>query len=51
MKIETDVDAINFLYYLATIKQYDSLSLVRVVERPDLMGEVYNQFVKEGKHE
>tara|TARA_R100000808_G_C2123767_1_gene134438 strand:- start:305 stop:457 length:153 start_codon:yes stop_codon:yes gene_type:complete len=50
MRIETDKDAINFLYYLATIKQYDGLSIVRVVERPELMDKVYDQFV-EDNHE
>ena len=47
MEIKTDKDAINFLYYLATIKMYDGISICRVVEKPELMDKVYDQFVED----
>ena len=50
MRIETDQVAINFLNYLVLIKKYDASSIVRVVEKPELMDKVYDQFV-EDNHE
>ena len=50
MRIETDKDAINFLNYLVLIKKYDASSIVRVVEKPELVDRVYDQFV-EDNHE
>ena len=47
MRIETDKDAINFLNYLVLIKKYDASSNVRVVEKPNLMDKVYDQFVED----
>ena len=47
MKIETDRDAINFLNWLVVIKRYDAEDIVRVVEKPDLMDKVYDQFMED----
>ena len=51
MRIETDKDAINFLNYLVLIKKYDASDIVRVVEKPELVDKMYDQYWEDTNHE
>ena len=51
MKIITDQDAINFLNWLVLIKRYDASGIVRVVEKPELMNKVYDQYWEDTNNE
>ena len=38
--------ALNFLLYLINIKQFDAISLWRVLDRPDQNNRLYEQYLK-----
>ena len=38
--------ALNFLLYLINIKQFDAISLWRVLDRPDQNNKLYEQYLK-----
>ena len=38
--------ALNFLLYLINIKQFDAISLWRVLDRPDQNDKLYEQYLK-----
>ena len=45
--ISTNSSSLAFLWYLVTIKRFDALSIIRVIEKPNQNNEMYNQFLKE----
>ena len=49
LNINTDDSSLNFLMWLATIKRFDALSIIRVIEKPHHNNELYNKFLKEGR--
>ena len=51
LNINTDDSSLNFLMWLATIKRFDALSIIRVIEKPHHNNELYNKFLKEGREE
>ena len=51
LNINTDDSSLNFLMWLATIKRFDALSIIRVIEKPHQNNELYNKFLKEGREE
>ena len=51
LEINTDDSSLAFLWYLATIKRFDALSILRVIEKPHQNTEMYNQFLKQRREE
>ena len=49
LNINADDSSLNFLMWLATIKRFDALSIIRVIEKPHQNNELYNKFLKEGR--
>ena len=47
LDINTNDSSLAFLWYLVTIKRFDALSIIRVIEKPNQNNEMYNQFLKE----
>ena len=47
LDISTNSSSLAFLWYLVTIKRFDALSIIRVIEKPNQNNEMYNQFLKE----
>ena len=38
---------LNFLQWLACIKRYESLDIIRVIEKPEQVSELYKQFERD----
>ena len=51
LDINTNDSSLAFLWYLVTIKRFDSDAILRVIEKPHHNTEMYNQFLKERKKE
>ena len=51
LEINTDDSSLAFLWYLATIKRFDALSILRVIEKPHQNTEMYNQFLEQRRKE
>ena len=51
IEINTDDSSLAFLWYLVTIKRFDALSILRVIEKPHHNNELYNQFLKQRREE
>ncbi len=49
LDINTDDSSLSFLWWLVTIKQFDALSILRVIEKPHHNNELYNRYLKERK--
>ena len=49
LNINTDDSSLHFLMWLATIKRFDALSIIRVIEKPHHNNELYNKYLEEGK--
>ena len=49
IEINTDDSSLAFLWYLVTIKRFDALSILRVIEKPHHNNELYNKYLEEGK--
>ena len=47
MKIDIDNDAVYFLQWLACVKRYESLDIIRVIEKPNQVSELYKQYKEE----
>ena len=47
LKINTNDSSLAFLWYLATIKRFDSVQLCRVIEKPHQNETMYNEFLNE----
>ena len=45
LEISTDDSSLAFLCYLATIKRFDAVAICRVLEKPHINNEIYNQFL------
>tara|TARA_Y100000310_G_C20137039_1_gene558513 strand:- start:352 stop:528 length:177 start_codon:yes stop_codon:yes gene_type:complete len=47
-KLNLDIDdkTLDFLLYLVNIKRYDGLSLWRVLDKPNQVDSMYNDFLK-----
>tara|TARA_Y100001938_G_C7790853_1_gene282461 strand:- start:178 stop:393 length:216 start_codon:yes stop_codon:yes gene_type:complete len=51
LDINTNDSSLAFLWYLATIKRFDAVSILRVIEKPHHNNEMYNQFLKKRNKE
>ena len=51
LDINTDDSSLNFLWWLVAIKQFDALSIIRVIEKPHRNNELYNKYLDERKKE
>ena len=49
LEINTDDSSLNFLLWLVTIKRFDALSIIRVIEKPHHNNELYNKYLEEGR--
>ena len=47
LKIYLDNDSLAFLQYLVSVKMYDSISLMRVMEDPQSVSSMYKIFIKQ----
>ena len=47
LKIKINNDGIHFLQWLACIKRYESLDIIRVIEKPEQVSELYKQFERQ----
>ena len=47
LNININDDSLSFLMWLATIKQFDSLSIIRVLEKPQNNNQLYNKYLEE----
>ena len=47
LEIKTNSDTIYFLQWLACIKRYEALDIIRVLEKPDNVSELYKKYKKE----
>ena len=47
LDIKTNSDTIFFLQWLATIKRYEALDIITVIEKPHQVTELYNRYRKE----
>ena len=46
LKIDMNDKTLNFLLYLVSIKRYDGLSLWRVLDKPNKVNNMYNDYLK-----
>ena len=46
LNIKIDKKALNFILYLISIKQFDALSIWRVLHKPEQNEALYNQYLK-----
>ena len=46
LNIKIDEKALNFILYLINIKQFDALSIWRVLHKPKQNEALYNQYLK-----
>ena len=46
LNIKIDKKALNFILYLISIKQFDALSIWRVLHKPEQNEILYNQYLK-----
>ena len=44
MNIKTDNATIYFLQWLACTKRYEALDIIRVIEKPNQVSELYKQY-------
>ena len=51
LDINTDDSSLSFLWWLVTIKQFDALSVLRVIEKPYNNRELYNKYLNERNKE
>ena len=47
LQIKINKDGIYFLQWLACIKRYESLDIIRVIEKPDQVSELNKQFERD----
>ena len=47
LDINTNDDTIFFLQWLACVKRFEALDIIRVIEKPDQVTELYNRYKKE----
>ena len=47
LQIKINKDGIYFLQWLACIKRYESLDIIRVIEKPEQVSELYKQFERD----
>ena len=47
LDISTNSSSLAFLWYLVTIKRFDALSIIRVIEKPHQNETMYNEFLNE----
>ena len=47
LEINTDDSSLSFLWWLVSIKQFDALSIIRVIEKPHHNNELYNKYLEE----
>ena len=53
LQIKINRDSIHFLQWLACIKRFESLDIIRVIAKPDQVSELYKQYERDnnGKNE
>ena len=51
LNINTDDSSLAFLWWLVTIKQFDALSVLRVIEKPHHNEGLYNKYLDERRKE
>jgi hypothetical protein len=49
LRININDKGLSFLLWLATVKKFDSLSIIRVLEKPQNNNELYNKYLDEIK--
>ena len=47
IEINTNDKGVHFLYWLASIKEYDGLDIARVVEKPHHYTDLQNEFLND----
>ena len=49
LDININADFIYFLQWLATVKRYEALDVIRVIEKPHQVSELYQQYKEENR--
>ena len=47
LQIKTNNDTIYFLQWLACVKRYEALDIIRVLEKPENVSELYKKYTEE----